>query len=149
MQQDQSVDVSFWITKPFSKFNDRTDLSKRIKMFTSKTQTSNSTFYTELETDVANKESGINELTEQQDEACIDIPSNCSDTIAGDKKQGNYNGHSFSKIASFGGFSRFRPFVMSAENSTERVDIEENEENSLEVSFVRVSHGVLEYRSSR
>ncbi|XP_029034160.1 FYVE, RhoGEF and PH domain-containing protein 4-like isoform X1 [Osmia bicornis bicornis] len=149
MQQDQSIDVSFWITKPFSKFNDRTDLSKRVKMFTSKTQTSNSTFYTELESDVAKKESDVNELTDQRDEACMDIPSNCSDTIAGDKKQGNYNGHSFRKIASFGGFSRFRPFVMSAESSTERVSIEENEENSLEVSFLRVSHGVLEYRNSR
>ncbi|XP_017884010.1 FYVE, RhoGEF and PH domain-containing protein 4-like [Ceratina calcarata] len=146
MQQDQPPDASLWTTRLFLKSTERIDFSKTLKMFASKPQTSNSTFYTELEPDHAtSKESDSKKLNELQTN-----DSRNSDTSIDSKKQQNYNGHSFRKIASFGGFPGFRSFIMSTEDSTESVETEaENEENSEQVPFVRVSHSVLEYRSSR
>lgn len=142
MQQNRSIDCSLWTTRS----KDRGDFNKTFKMFTPKTQTSNSTFYTELESDEVeeDKKSDLNELKE-----CVDKESNQPETIAQNQKQEEYDGHSFHKIASFGSFSRFRSFVMSAGSSAERIVIEENEENSMQVPFVRVSHSMLEYRNSR
>ncbi|OAD56479.1 FYVE, RhoGEF and PH domain-containing protein 4 [Eufriesea mexicana] len=143
MQEDRSIDVPHWRIRPFLKSKDRSDFIKAFKMFASKTQTSNSTFYTELEpNEPMDKAVDLNELKECQD-------SSNSNVIVEEKKQEDYEGHSFRKIASFGGFPRFRSFVMSAGSSRDHVDIEENEDNSMEIPFVRVSHSVLEYRSSR
>lgn len=145
MQQDQSIDFSLWTTRPFLKSKDRSDFSGTFKMFASKKQMSNSTFYAELEPDeVMDTKSGLNESKKCQDE-----DSSHSNMIAQDKKQEDYDGHSFHKIASFRGFPRFRSFVMSAGSSMEHIDIEESEENSMQVPFVRVSHSMLEYRNSR
>lgn len=146
MQQDQPPDASLWTTRLFLKSPDRIDFSKTFKMFASKPQTSNSTFYTELEPDEAtSKESDLKKLNELQTN-----DSGHPDTSVDSKKQQNYNGHSFRKIASFGGFPGFRSFIMSTEDSTESVEAEtENDESSEQVPFVRVSHSVLEYRSSR
>ena len=142
MRQDRSIDFSLWTTR----FKDRGDFNKTLKMFAPKTQTSNSTFYTELESDeVADRKSDLNESKE-----CVSKESDQPDqTIARDQKQEEYDGPSFHKIASFGSFSRFRSFVMSAGSSAERIVVEESDENSMQVPFVRVSRGVLEYRNSR
>lgn len=143
MQEDRSIDVPHRTTRPFLRSKDKSDFSKAFKMFASKTQTSNSTFYTELEpNEPMDKAVDLNELKECQD-------SSNSNVIVEEKKQEDYEGHSFHKIASFGGFPRFRSFVMSAGSSRDHVDLEENEDSSLEIPFVRVSHSVLEYRSSR
>ncbi|KOX69798.1 FYVE, RhoGEF and PH domain-containing protein 4 [Melipona quadrifasciata] len=115
-------------------------------MFAPKTQTSNSTFYAELESDqVVDGKSDLNESKE-----CASEESNRPETIAQDQKREEYDGRSFHKIASFASFSRFRSFVMSAGSSAEEsIVIEESEENSMQVPFVRVSRGMLEYRNSR
>ncbi|XP_003393762.1 FYVE, RhoGEF and PH domain-containing protein 4 [Bombus terrestris] len=145
MQQDQSIDFSLWTTRPFLKSEDKSDFSGTLKMFASKKQMSNSTFYAELEPDeVMDTKSDLNESKKCQDE-----DSSHSNMIAQDKKQEDYDGHSFHKIASFRDFPRFRSFVMSAGSSMEHIDIEESEENSMQVPFVRVSHSMLEYRNSR
>ncbi|XP_033192567.1 FYVE, RhoGEF and PH domain-containing protein 4 [Bombus vancouverensis nearcticus] len=145
MQQDQSIDFSLWTTRPFLKSKDKSDFGGTLKMFASKKQMSNSTFYAELEPDeVMDTKSDLNESKKCQDE-----DSSHSNMIAQDKKQEDYDGHSFHKIASFRGFPRFRSFVMSAGSSMEHIDIEESEENSMQVPFVRVSHSMLEYRNSR
>lgn len=145
MQQGQSIDFSLWTTRPFLKSKNRSDFSETLKMFASKKQMSNSTFYAELEPDeVMDTKSDLNESKKCQDE-----DSSHSNMLAQDKKQEDYDGHSFHKIASFRGFPRFRSFVMSAGSSMEHIDIEESEENSMQVPFVRVSHSMLEYRNSR
>ncbi|XP_068971844.1 FYVE, RhoGEF and PH domain-containing protein 4-like [Bombus flavifrons] len=145
MQQDQSIDFSLWTTRPFLKSKDKSDFGGTLKMFASKKQMSNSTFYAELEPDeVMDTKSDLNESKKCQDE-----DSSHSNMIAQDKKQEDYDGHSFHKIASFRGFPRFRSFVMSAGSSMEHIDNEESEENSMQVPFVRVSHSMLEYRNSR
>lgn len=149
MQQGQPIDVSFRTIRLFLKFNSKTNHNTASKMFGSKTQSSNSTFYTELEVNVEDKESGLNKRTDCKDEDCMDTTCSHSDTTIDGKEQEGYNGHSFSKITTFSGSSRFLPFVMSAGSSTDHVDIGEDEENSVKVPFVRVTHGVLEYRSSR
>lgn len=142
MQQDRSIDFSLWTTRS----KDRGDCNKTLKMFAPKTQTSNSTFYAELESDqVADRKSDPNESKE-----CASEESNRPETIAQDQKREEYDGRSFHKIASFASFSRFRSFVMSAGSSAEEsIVIEESEENSMQVPFVRVSRGMLEYRNSR
>ncbi|XP_054000373.1 FYVE, RhoGEF and PH domain-containing protein 4-like [Hylaeus anthracinus] len=147
--QDQSIDVSFWAIRLFLKFDNKTHQGSIFEMFGSKTQSSNSTFYTKLEDSVEDKESGLNKTTECKDEENVEIRHSHSDTTTDGKKQEEYNGHSFRRIATFGGFSGFWPFVMSTRNSTDDVEIGENEENSMKVPFVHVTHGVLEYRSSR
>lgn len=145
MQQNRSIDVSLWTTRPILKFKDRRNFNRPLKMFVSRTQTSNSTFYTELEPDeVMDRKTDLNELKE-----CQDKDFNHSDIIAESEKQENYDGHSFRKIASFGAFPRFRSFIMSTENSMDQGDTQEGEENSMEVPFVRISRNVLEYRNSR
>ena len=150
MHRGRSTDTSFWMIRTSLNFTNKNYFEATLKMFGSKAHSSNSTFYTELESDTKDEEPVLNKMTECRDEYRTDDPSNRSDMlIDNNKEQQGYNGHSFRRIATFGGFSWFRPFVMSAGSSTEQVDVSENEENSLEVPFVRVSHGVLEYRSSR
>ncbi|KAK1117963.1 hypothetical protein K0M31_015626 [Melipona bicolor] len=143
MQQDRSIDFSLWTTRS----KDRGDCNKTLKMFAPKTQTSNSTFYAELESDqIVDRKSDLNESREE----CASEESNRPETIAQDRKREEYDGRSFHKIASFASFSRFRSFVMSAGSSAEEsIVIEESEENSMQVPFVRVSRGMLEYRNSR
>lgn len=136
MQQEHATDISVRTMRLLLMVKDKGDIGKSFKMFASKAQTSNSTFYTELETDtVPDKRSDLEELAGYR--------------VVERREQERYDGHLFPKIPSFGGFSRFRSFVMSAGNSTEHIEIEGNGENSLEVPYVRVSHSVLEYRSSR
>lgn len=67
-----------------------------------------------------------------------------------DSQQRNYSRHSFHRIASFGGFPRFQPFVMSTSSPAACTEDANNyEESTSELSLVKMSHSVLEYRSSR
>ncbi|CAL7937322.1 unnamed protein product [Xylocopa violacea] len=145
MQEDQSAHISLWTTRlPLKSTDFRIDFSKTLKMFASKRQASNSTFYTELEPDKAtDQELAVDNLNKHQDN-----DSSRSNAIPEDKKQENYDGRLFDEITSF---SQFRSFEMSAESSTDRIDMEENEENSMEVPFVRVSRvsAIFEYGNSR
>ncbi|XP_076760404.1 FYVE, RhoGEF and PH domain-containing protein 1 isoform X2 [Xylocopa sonorina] len=145
MQQDQSTHISLWTTRlPMKSTDFRIDFSKTLKMFASKRQASNSTFYTELEPDKATDQ----ELAGDNSIDCPDNDSSCPDAISEDKREENYDGRSFNQITSF---SQFKSFEMSAESSADRVDIEENEENSMDVPFVRVSRvsTIFEYGNSR
>ncbi|XP_076237751.1 FYVE, RhoGEF and PH domain-containing protein 4 [Calliopsis andreniformis] len=150
MQHSQSIDVLHWVAKLIFKFGDQTDWKENLEMFGSKTRSSNSTFYTKLEIDEEVNQSDLCKLTECQSQDCTNSPCSCSNTLTGDnREQQEYDGHSFRRIATFGGFPWFRPFVMSTRSSTERINNGEDEDNSMETPFVRVSHSVLEYRSSR
>lgn len=129
-------------------------------MFGSKTS-GGSTFYTDLHiTDDKQRDSqqffpiDNNEKTEeknrnshlleQQSATSEDGNSQDSDSIGGVEEQSQYPRHSFHKIASFGGYPRFRPFVMSmnSTNSAEEIAREES-------SYSQVPHNVIEYRTSR
>lgn len=150
MRQSHSIDVLFWTRISIVKFNDKPDRTETLNMFGSKTRSSNSTFYTELEIDREDKEPDLNKITECKSKGCMDAPCRRSDVLTDDaKEQQGFDGHSFRRIATFGGFSWFRPFIMSTGSSTEHVDNGGSNENSMEMPFVRVSRGVLEYRSSR
>ncbi|XP_031839732.1 FYVE, RhoGEF and PH domain-containing protein 4 [Nomia melanderi] len=116
MQQGKLIEVSFGATRLFSQLIDKNDRGVTFKMFGSKMQSSNSTFYTELDSDV------------EDDESCLNRATKCSET--------------------FGGYSRFRSFLMTAESPTDGIGIKENEDDSINVPF-RLAHGVLEYRNSR
>ncbi|XP_047364925.1 FYVE, RhoGEF and PH domain-containing protein 1-like [Vespa velutina] len=155
MQRGQLRDISSWMTRLFPEPSERMEA---FKMFGSKTSCPTSTFYTDLEIteskDVVTEEyeeeqcsktsrslkqqSGTNEDGNSQD---LDIQTNTEDH--------QYSRHSFHRIASFGGFPRFQPFVMSASSPAACIDIGRNEETSKETSYVAMSHSVLEYRSSR
>ncbi|XP_014211813.1 FYVE, RhoGEF and PH domain-containing protein 1 [Copidosoma floridanum] len=124
------------------------------KMFGSKTS-GHSTFYTDLHitdekassTTSVDSDKGSNRnsrILEQQSTTSEDGNSQDSDSVGGQDEQSQYPRHSFHRIASFGGFSRFRPFIMSA-SATE---VSTTEEAVTESSFSKMSHSVLEYRSS-
>ncbi|XP_076303493.1 FYVE, RhoGEF and PH domain-containing protein 4 [Lasioglossum baleicum] len=122
---------------------------RRLNMFGSKTQTSNSTFYTELDTDTEDKESCLIETTKCLGTEQVDTNvSTCSNSRVNGSQLEEYNKDVFHEIGSFGGFSQFRSYVVTSENSTDSIDTEENDENSIKVPF-RIAHSVLEYRSSR
>ncbi|CAD1477812.1 unnamed protein product, partial [Heterotrigona itama] len=147
---------------------------KQLKMFAPKTQTSNSTFYTELESDEAADGKGEPNESKECDvgKESDDRPEMTEPRDRRRREEAEYDGRSFHKIASFGSFSRFRSFVMSAGSSAEQQRIvveeeeeeeededeeeeeEESEENSNSNStqgvppLVRVSRGMLEYRNS-
>ncbi|KAJ8683067.1 hypothetical protein QAD02_018859 [Eretmocerus hayati] len=130
------------------------------KMFGSKTS-GGSTFYTDLhitdekdpqsESLESDKTANRNSRTlEQESTASEDGNSQDSDSVNGQEEQDQYPRHSFTKIASFGGFPRFRPFVMSTSSSSVRREVSTTQETTVESSFTKLSHhGVLEYRSSR
>ena len=128
-------------------------------MFGSKT-TGSSTFYTDLhitdEKDLLQPSITENEKTdprnshllETQSTASEDGNSQDSDSVGGLEEQSQFPRHSFHRIASFGGFPRFRPFVMSTSSSV-CTEISTTEESTTESNFSQMSHSVLEYRSSR
>ena len=128
------------------------------KMFGSKTS-GTSTFYTDLHiTDekesqpvsVESEKTGNrnSKILEQQSAASEDGNSQDSDSVGGQEDQNQYPRHSFHRIASFGGFPRFRPFVMSTA-STVCTEVNTTQETTIESSYAKMSHSVLEYRSSR
>lgn len=124
-------------------------------MFGSKSSSPTSTFYTDLEIARDDKQEFHEEehskaprLSEHQSTISEDGNSQDSDTATGVEEQ-QYVRHSFHRIASFGGFPRFQPFVMSASTPAECIDITRHEETSMETSYIKMSHSVLEYRSSR
>lgn len=131
------------------------------RMFGSKNSSPTSTFYTDLDITVDKQEFQQEEehskappqpqprLSEQQSATSEDGNSQDSDTATGAEEQQAYVRHSFHRIASYGGFPRFQPFVMSASTPAECIDITRHEETSTETSYIRMSHSVLEYRSSR
>lgn len=152
MLRGQLKDVSSWI---------RSDWFEP-KMFGSKT-TGSSTFYTDLHINAeteSQQQSTLAEserivtlrhsrLLEQQSTTSEDGNSQDSDSVCGTEEQQQFPRHSFHRIASFGGFPRFRPFVMSASTSAACTEVNSTQETTIESSYVEMSHSVLEYRSSR
>lgn len=128
-------------------------------MFGSKNSSPTSTFYTDLEITEDSKQEFQQEdehskvaprLSEQSSSVTSENGnSQDSEDAATGVEEQRYVRHSFHRIASFGGFSRFQPFVMSASTPAECIDITRHEETSTETSYIKMSHSVLEYRSSR
>lgn len=155
MQRGQLRDISSWMTRLFPEPSERMEA---FKMFGSKTSCPTSTFYTDLEIteskEVVTEEyegeqcSKTSRSFKQQSVTNEDGNSQDSD-IQTNTEDHQYSRHSFHRIASFGGFPRFQPFVMSASSPAACIDISSNEETSKETSYVAMSHSVLEYRSSR
>lgn len=161
MLQGQLKEFSFWMvclqSVPFEP-----------KMFGSKT-CGHSTFYTDLHitdekdssstTSIDSDEKSVNRnsrLLEQQSVTSEDGNSQDSDSVGGQDDQHNqYPRHSFHTIASFGGFHRFRSFVMSASSTATCSEViggkttTTQETSTTESSFSNMSRSVLEYRSSR
>ncbi|KAH0951140.1 hypothetical protein HN011_004811 [Eciton burchellii] len=159
MQRSQLRDISSWMTRLFPEPGDGSSwMIDGFKMFGSKNSSPTSTFYTDLEITEDKQEEFQQEdehskvpprLPEQQSATSEDGNSQDSDTAAGTEEQQTYVRHSFHRIASYGGFPRFQPFVMSASTPAECIDITRHEETSTETSYIKMSHSVLEYRSSR
>ena len=163
MQRGQLRDISSWLSRllpePFEGFNK----PDALKMFSSKSSTTaTSTFYTDLEVTTQNDETILQEfsksqssrdsqLSEIQSATSEDGNSQDSDSVVGVEEQQQrqeYSSHSFHRIASFGGFPRFQPFVMSASSPAECASESTSFEETTS-SVVQMSHSVLEYRSSR
>ncbi|XP_012266078.2 FYVE, RhoGEF and PH domain-containing protein 1-like isoform X2 [Athalia rosae] len=155
MQRGQLRDITSWMARLLPEPSEGTTTST-IKMFSSKTTSSTSTFYTDLtvneEEDASSQTSQGNRnsrLLETQSTTSEDANSQDSDSAGGPDDQ-QYSKHSFHRIASYGGFPRFQPFVMSASSPAGCTDVDRVVEQSTETtSFVKMSHSVLEYRSSR
>ncbi|XP_011864738.1 PREDICTED: FYVE, RhoGEF and PH domain-containing protein 4-like isoform X1 [Vollenhovia emeryi] len=157
MQRSQLRDISSWMTRLFPEPGDGSSrMAEGFKMFGSKNSSPTSTFYTDLEITEDKPEfrqeedehSKAPRLPEQQSTTSENGNSQDSDAATGVEEQ-RYVRHSFHRIASFGGFPRFQPFVMSASTPAECIDITRHEETSTETSYIKMSHSVLEYRSSR
>lgn len=145
-------------------------------MFGTKNSSPTSTFYTDLEVTTDDDKPG--ESFAREDECPAKAPppplrqsesqrtddgedGNSQDSedtatrgsgVEDEEEEQQYARHSFHRIASFGGFPRFQPFVMSASTPAEHIDIttrREEEETLTETSYIKMSHSVLEYRSSR
>ncbi|XP_011302687.1 FYVE, RhoGEF and PH domain-containing protein 1 [Fopius arisanus] len=152
MQRGQLKDISSWMARLLPESLDNFTKSEGQKMFGAKT-TGSSTFYTDLE-ETENEETILREFHKNQGSqdsqtASDDGNSQDSDSavcIEEHQAQQQYTSHSFHRIASFGGFPRFQPFVMSASTPGECTTVERVEETT---SIVQMSHSVLEYRSSR
>lgn len=155
MLRGQLKDLSTWMVclrpEPFEP-----------KMFGSRTS-GTSTFYTDLhiaddkdlqpaavESDNKAGSNRNSRILEQQSAASEDGNSQDSDSVGGgqDEQNNQYPRHSFHRIASFGGFPRFRPFVMSTA-STVCSEVNTTQETTIESSYTTMSHSVIEYRSSR
>lgn len=154
MQRSQLRDFSSWMTRLFPEPGDGGNLIEAFKMFSSKNNSPTSTFYTDLEITKEKQEfhedehSKTPQLLEQQSATSEDGNSQDSDTTTCAEEQ-QYLRHSFHRIASFGGFPRFQSFVMSTSTPTDCIDITRHEKASTETSYIKMSHSVLEYRSSR
>jgi len=155
MQRSQLRDISSWMTRLFPEPGDGSSrMIDGFKMFGSKNSSPTSTFYTDLEItedkqefQQEDKHSKASLLPEQQSTTSENENSQDSDTTGIEEQR--YVRHSFHRIASFGGFPRFQSFVMSASTPAECIDITRHEETSTETSYIKMSHSVLEYRSSR
>lgn len=156
MQRSQLRDISSWMTRLFPEPGyGSSRMTEGFKMFGLKHSSPTSTFYTDLEISEDKQEfqqedehSKAPDLPEQQSTTSENGNSQDSDAATGVEEQ-RYVRHSFHRIASFGGFPRFQPFVMSASTPAECIDITRHEETSTETSYIKMSHSVLEYRSSR
>jgi len=153
MQRSQLRDLSSWMTRLFPEPGDGSNqMTEGFKMFGSKNSSPTSTFYTDLEItedkQEFQQENEHSKAPEQQSTTNENGNSQDSDTATGVEEQ-RYVRHSFHRIASFGGFPRFQSFVMSASTPAECIDITRHEETSTETSYIKMSHSVLEYRSSR
>ncbi|EZA49970.1 hypothetical protein DMN91_011743 [Ooceraea biroi] len=161
MQRSQLRDISSWMTRLFPEPGDGSSwMVDGFKMFGSKNSSPTSTFYTDLEITEDKQEFQQEDehskapppppprLPEQQSATSEDGNSQDSDTATGAEEQQAYVRHSFHRIASYGGFPRFQSFVMSASTPAECIDITRHEETSSETSYIKMSHSVLEYRSS-
>lgn len=157
MQRSQLRDISSWMTRLFPESGDGSNrMIEGFKMFGLKNTSPTSTFYTDLEITEDKEEfqqeeehSKAPHLSEQQSTTSENGNSQDSDTTTSVEEQ-QYVRHSFHRIASFGGFPRFQSFVMSASTPAECIDItRRHEETSTETSYIKMSHSVLEYRSSK
>ncbi|XP_066593919.1 FYVE, RhoGEF and PH domain-containing protein 2-like [Prorops nasuta] len=156
MQRGQLRDVSSWMSRFFPESGEENKVMEAFKMFSSKTSSPTSTFYTDLDITSTNKSilqefhnsqhSTDSNILEQQSVTSEDGNSQDSDSTTVQEEQ-QYHRHSFHRIASFGGFPRFQPFVMSASTPAECLKVSTHEETT--ETYVKVSHSVLEYRSSR
>ncbi|XP_034933980.1 FYVE, RhoGEF and PH domain-containing protein 1-like [Chelonus insularis] len=163
MQRGQLKDISSWMARLLPEPFDNFTKADTLKMFNSKSSTSTSKFYTDLEvtenedstsnttssTSIAQESPKTNsrDSSERQSAASEDGNSQDSDSVTGiEDQQQQFTSHSFHRIASFGGFPRFQSFVMSTSSPNECTTISRTEETT---SIVQMSHSVLEYRSSR
>lgn len=150
-------DISSWMARLLPEPLDSFAKSETHKMFGSKTTGPSSTFYTDLE-ETENEETILQEFHKNQnsrDSQTTSEDGNSQDSDSAvcleeyqlqQQQQQEYTSHSFHRIASFGGFPRFQPFVMSASTPAECSSVETITETT---SIVQMSHSVLEYRSSR
>lgn len=154
MPRDELKDLLSWMVcldpEPFES-----------KMFGSKVS-GTSTFYTDLHitddkdlqpasVELEKTSNRNSHLLEQQTATSEDGGSQDSDSVGGQDEQNNpFPRHSFHRIvASFGGFSKFRPFIMSAATSSVCSEVSTTQETTIKSSYSSMSHSVLEYRSSR
>ncbi|XP_044591729.1 FYVE, RhoGEF and PH domain-containing protein 4-like isoform X1 [Cotesia glomerata] len=172
MQRGQLKDLSSWMARLLPEPFDKTDT---LKMFSSKSSTSTSTFYTELEDEeeaTDNNEDSLkaqeqvqqlnksnhnnlrdSQSLERQSATSDDGNSQDSDSVMGSdehqQQQQLQHKQSFTSHSfpriSFSGFPRFQSFIMSTSGS-ESTDSITTQETS---SIVQMTHSVLEYRSSR
>ncbi|XP_023290700.1 FYVE, RhoGEF and PH domain-containing protein 4 isoform X2 [Orussus abietinus] len=157
MQRGQLRDISSWMARLLPEPSDGSNLMDTFRMFSSKSHSSTSTFYTDLivtddeeSTDQKLDEPPIireSRFLEQQSGTSEDGNSQDSDSIGPEEHQ--YARHSFHRITSFGGFSQLQPFIVSASDTTECENVDKQEEISSEASFIKMSRSVLEYRNSR
>lgn len=156
MQRGQLRDIPSWMARllpePFEGTTNST-----IKMFSSKTTSSTSTFYTDLpvsdedeaKTETNSQGNRNSRLLESQSTTSEDGNSQDSDSMGGPEDH-HYSKQSFHRISNYSGFPRFQPFVMSASSPAPGcTDVDRIVEQSSESSYVKMSHSVIEYRSSR
>ncbi|XP_046746019.1 FYVE, RhoGEF and PH domain-containing protein 1-like isoform X1 [Diprion similis] len=156
MQRGQLRDITSWMARLLPEPSEGT--TSTIKMFSSKITSSTSTFYTDLlvtdeeERSVQHSNSQDNRnsrLLECQSTTSEDANSQDSDSMGGSEDHQDNTRSSFHRIPNYGGFPRFQHFVMSASSPAVCADVDSVVEQSSESSFVKMSHSVLEYRSSR
>ncbi|XP_014236278.1 FYVE, RhoGEF and PH domain-containing protein 1-like [Trichogramma pretiosum] len=152
MARGQLKDLTSWmvglIPEPFE-----------TKMFGFKTSGS-STFYTDLHiTDDKDEDKPVssdNDKTAQRNSKILELQSAASedgnsqdsDSLGGTEETNQFPRHSFHRLASFGGFPRFRPFIMSTSASAVHSEDSTTKETMYEATLSNMSHSVLEYRSS-
>lgn len=127
-------------------------------MFSSKISGSTSKFYTDLfdDDDETSRENENNKsqttrnshLLEQQSGASEDGNSQDSDSTGGVQDEQNFPKHPYNRISRLQSCPRFQSFLVTTSNSSICTEIR-SEKITSESSFVKVSHSVLEYNSSR
>ncbi|XP_043460754.1 FYVE, RhoGEF and PH domain-containing protein 4-like [Leptopilina heterotoma] len=126
-------------------------------MFSSKISGSTSKFYTDLYDNEETSQSEDNKSTttknshlqEQNSGASDDVNSQDSDSINSVANEQNSPKHSsYNRMSRLQSCPRFQSFLVTTSNSSICTEIR-SEKISTESSFVKVSHSVLEYSSSR